>query len=483
MNDWTSDDGTIRLMTGDCLERMRKLPAESVHAVVTSPPYFGLRSYLSADHNLKQREIGSEPTPQLFIDAMVAVFREIRRVLRDDGFVWMNIGDSYGGYHGNSRVPDAEAPSNKPGYVENMRQSLPKQNGHQLLVPHRVALALQADGWILRDTVVWAKRSAMPQSVNGVRWERCRVKTESAREPFAGYGASGNRTMVDHGMDIRNSARATWQPCPGCVKCRDNGGYRLRRGQARTTTSHEYLFMLTKTNDYFADMENWREASVSAHPSGNKHRKENHQPTAAGAHNARSVPWDVTEKRIRRSVWTLSSEPTRYKHYATFPSELVRRCLLMLSGRGCCPHCGAQWAPVIEMPDKPPREDYAGKNIEADPQHSARRMLQAIKAARAAGGSHDQPFRTPQVLAYRQTCDCPAHKPTGCVVLDPFSGTATTGQTARHLGHRYIGIDLNPDYVEHAKTNVMQVPRWRLRELQQPGKRKQRPQPRQKALF
>lgn len=473
--------------------------------MLNQPPvaYFALRSYLPQDHPHKAREIGSKPHPDEFIATMVAVFREVRRVLREDGFVWINLGDSFGGSWGNYSGERRGEASQRPiatgslidhrayaGTEAKRPATSNQQSGQQLLIPHRVALALQADGWILRDTVVWSKRSAMPSSQNGTRWTRCRVKVRD----IAGRDGTRKSDEETNGRNLqavndesarrsegtsfcnnpakRGTADSQWADCPGCPKCEATGGYILRRGQARTTTSHEYLFLFSKTNRYFMDMENWREPSKSNHASGNKQRKPNHQPTAAGAHNARSVPWELSAKRIPRSVLTLSSEPSRFKHYATFPSALVKFCLAPLSKRGCCPTCGAQWAPVVETVT-PPQQVYGDRDRECFP-------------GRTGNGVQKRASEVPaetKVTGYRPTCTCPAHEPTGCTVLDPFSGTGTTGQTAIFLGHRYIGIDLNEKYLEYAREWIFKTPRWHIRATERAAKRSPKPQAAQLALF
>ena len=205
---------------GDALTILPTLPEESVQCCVTSPPYWGLRDYGTAtweggevgcDHIPKGKptwgegttntstlqgkasndnheregykgsicpkcgarridsQLGLERTPEEYVQKMVEAFREVWRVLRKDGTLWLNLGDSYAGYHGNSKVPDNEAPSNKAGYIENMRESTANRNGLKpkdlVGVPWRVAFALQADGWYLRSDIIWAKPNPMPESV------------------------------------------------------------------------------------------------------------------------------------------------------------------------------------------------------------------------------------------------------------------------------------------------------------------------------
>lgn len=143
------------------------MPDKSVHCCVTSPPYFGLRDY---GHD---GQIGLEPTPDEFVAALVAVFREVRRVLRDDGTLWLNLGDSYAGYHGNKNAAYVDAPSNKGGDFENQRSSTVGSSGLKqkdlIGIPWRVAFALQDAGFYLRQDIIWHKPNPMPESVR----DRC----------------------------------------------------------------------------------------------------------------------------------------------------------------------------------------------------------------------------------------------------------------------------------------------------------------------
>lgn len=251
---------------------------------------------------------------------MVAVFREVKRVLRDDGFLWVNLGDSYNsnqaqagiasdGYRG-SYTPTLNKPYQHHVTVKGV---VP---GNQLLIPHRVALALQSDGWVLRDTVIWAKKSPMPSSQNGVRWTRCRVKVNGHQRDVGWSNSTEGRPQ----SDSRHTGPydgAKWEPCPGCPKCIQNGGYVLRRGQGRTTTAHEYLFLFTKGNDYFMDMENWRESATSSGGGACVGKRGGTRVEKTEAENAAIR----SGMRIPRSVWTLSSEPTKYAHFACVDQE------------------------------------------------------------------------------------------------------------------------------------------------------------------
>ena len=456
--------GEHRIIVGDCLSEMAKLPAGTFHACMTSPPYFALRSYLPAGHPDKEREIGSEPTPEAFIATMAAVFREVRRVLRDDGFLWINLGDSYdaGGRQTNG-TRDGYKQGTNAGTEGNMRSNGGVGAGQQLLMPHRVALALQADGWVLRDTVIWSKRSPMPSSQNGVRWERCRVKVESTRRSLQPHNAAtGKRDGGPGGVGLSGLPSTTWCPCPGCPKCIPTGGYVFRRGQGRTTTAHEYLFLFTKGNGYFWDMENTREpCSSTSHGGPNVVPGEKNATLGQGTGNLGK--WTADDKasgRIPRSVWTISSEPTKFNHFATYPSELVRRCLMPLSPKGCCPACGAQWAPVVETERVKTRPGIESK-IGTEQTESG----YVVKDSQEVGNR--DPWRhitSTKVIGYRPTCKCPAAEPVPCRVCDIFSGTGTTGQTACFLGHDYVGIELNPEYAAFSDEWIGREPRWSKRQ-------------------
>ena len=155
----------VRIINGDCREVMARMPAGSVHCCVTSPPYWGLRDYEHAE------QIGLEQTPEEYVATMVAVARGVRRVLRDDGTFWLNLGDSYGGGSGKAGGQGATVAGHGRSNLNKQRRALgPPNTSKQLLgIPWRVALALQADGWLLRGDYIWAKPNPMPESVR----DRC----------------------------------------------------------------------------------------------------------------------------------------------------------------------------------------------------------------------------------------------------------------------------------------------------------------------
>jgi DNA modification methylase len=449
-------DGRVTLIQGDCLEVLDALPAKSVHCVVTSPPYFALRSYLPAGHADKGREIGSEPTPAAFIATMVEVFRKVKRVLRDDGTIFVNLGDGYAA-SGKGGNPDESPHRKQATNAGSLVDGRPIPDGYRagdiMNIPHRVAEALRADGWIWRQTVVWAKRSPMPESVGGWRWQRCRVKVKAGTVPRIGdptipRPVTGHRNFSDFAPSdfSKPEALAQWRDCPGCQKCLPNGGYILRRGKGRCTTAHEYIFIMSKKATYFWDSAASAEGSLGERRRAGTSSQKN---KAEGLRSDKFPAPDGSTTRNPRSVWTLSSEPTKVRHFATFPSELVRRCLVAgVSAGGCCLKCGAPWAPVVDSERVPTQPALANK---------------AYAAGEMPNLDPERHVAVTKCHGYRPTCGCGCAEPGRSVVLDPFGGIGTTVQTAMALGHSAISIDLNPEYHAVACERVKQPPRWLLR--------------------
>ncbi len=260
------------IVAGDCAETMGfYLADKSVHCCVTSPPYYGLRDY---GHD---GQIGLEPTPDAYVAKMVDVFREVRRVLRDDGTLWLNLGDSYspGGrttqVAPTLRTAGKDAASGKQEYLNNFAvrpKGDPYSKPKDLLgIPWRVAFALQQDGWYLRQDIIWHKPNPMPESVR----DRC-------------------------------------------------------------TKAHEYIFLLSKSPKYYFDWQAMQEPATNRPPGNKKPTKggreylsaegEQHR-TAANLHNI-----EARETRNRRSVWTVTTKPFKGAHFATFPPDLIEPCVL-----------------------------------------------------------------------------------------------------------------------------------------------------------
>ena len=251
----------------DVRESLKGLPAESVQCCVTSPPYWGLRSYLGDGDPLKGSEIGSESTPEEYVRAMVDVFREVRRVLRDDGVLWLNLGDSYS-RGDRDTVPEQRgalsSASDKDRYL--FSSSSAKMGGHPTIkpkdlvgIPWMVAFALRADGWYLRSDVIWSKGSCMPESVTD-----------------------------------------------------------------RPTRAHEYVFLLTKNERYFYDAEAIRERAVQA---GRVREDKIGGDKGDDVHHSPGGVFSGAETRNRRSVWTINPKPYKGAHFATMPPSLAEVCV------------------------------------------------------------------------------------------------------------------------------------------------------------
>lgn len=211
------------ILTGDALTVLRTLPDQSVQCCVTSPPYWGLRDYGVPG------QMGLEKNPEQYVDCLAEVFTEVWRILRDDGALWLNLGDSYIGYHGNKKAHGTAAPSDKPGYQENMRPTsvgaAGLKNKDLAGIPWRVAFALQDAGWYLRCDCIWAKPNPMPESVQDrptraheylflfSKSERYCYDHEAVREPAVAtnkydYTSQGGYLAPGQSVQKGNRARA-----------------------------------------------------------------------------------------------------------------------------------------------------------------------------------------------------------------------------------------------------------------------------------
>jgi len=276
---------SIKLYCGDSLKILRRLADCSVQCCVTSPPYWGLRDYGVAG------QLGLEPTPEAYVARMVEVFAEVRRVLRADGTLWLNMGDSYAaGKCGRDDSGD-NGRFGGPRIAPSQRSAPPSLKPKDLCgIPWRLAFALQAEGWFLRSDIIWHKPNPMPESV------------------------------------------------------RD-----------RPTKAHEYVFLLTKNGRYFWDQEAVRETRSTAPRATGYVSGEDYAvgPMSRNGHSQRegdqSRIWGSTAGRNIRSVWTITPKPFSGAHFATFPPALVERCVRAgTSEPGCCPQCGRPWERVME---------------------------------------------------------------------------------------------------------------------------------------
>jgi DNA modification methylase len=254
----------LKILTGDCRDTLKQLPDQSVQTCITSPPYFGLRDY---GHD---GQIGLEDNPQDFVDQLVSVFREVKRVLRDDGTLWLNLGDTYAqNQSAGGRVTKYSPKQNtSKGTYSTEVKCLSGYKVKDLIgIPWMVAFALRADGWYLRQDIIWHKPNPMPESAT----DRC-------------------------------------------------------------TKSHEYIFLMTKSANYYFDHERIKEKATSEGKfNGSKGAK-------SGANGDRNdsgrggIEGDGT--RNKRDVWSVNVQPYKGSHFATFPEELIQPCILAGSKSG-----------------------------------------------------------------------------------------------------------------------------------------------------
>jgi DNA modification methylase len=363
----------IQLLCGDALEVLKTLPSESVHCIVTSPPYWGLRNY-GVDGQL-----GAEITPEEYVGKLVVIFREARRVLRKDGTLWLNIGDT------SAAKRKYQVNDSKWGDVGNHKgMMIPKDCKAKDLIgiPWMVAFALRADGWYLRSEIIWGKPNVMPESVKD-----------------------------------------------------------------RPSRSHEKIFLFAKSPKYYYDrtailepLKCPKAADGSRIFGGkNKHGASlNHARTTGRAYA--STP----AGRNKRDIWLVNTRPFKGAHFATFNPELITPCVLSgTSEKGVCPKCGAPWKRVIE------------KTGEWRSQHDRKQKHDGtIYRANPGGGlSGPNTTREDHFIGWCPSCQCGC-EPVPAVVLDPFNGAATTGLVAQKYGRNYIGIDLNPDYIEMSRKRL-----------------------------
>jgi site-specific DNA-methyltransferase (adenine-specific) len=272
----------IQILQGNCIETLQKLDDESINTCITSPPYWGLRNY-----NGEEKQLGMEDTPEEFVDNLVKVFREVKRVLRDDGTVWLNLGDSYSS-GGRTTTTNQSLRGDKDYGVTRPKPSKGIKPKDLIGIPWRVALALQQDGWYLRQDIIWHKPNPMPESVK----DRCTKAHEYI------FLLSKNVKYYFDNEAIKEDSKYH-----GKDKKSDKGNIRY---EGKRTSNKD-----TKAQQSFVT---------------------------------------INPKKNKRSVWTITTKPFKGAHFATFPKDLIEPCVLAGCPEKICVGCGKPYERVMQKP-------------------------------------------------------------------------------------------------------------------------------------
>lgn len=381
---------SVRILTGDVRAVLPSLPDESVHCVVTSPPYWGLRAYLPANHPNKALEIGNELTLQEWVNTMVEVFREVRRVLRSDGTLWLNLGDAYAGsgrggnpgrsstLEGTQSSQDA-CPRSRDQVSSAQRRNCPTAVGPRvdgglkpkdmMGQPWRVAFALQADGWWLRQEIIWHKPNPMPESTRDrctkahehvfllSKSERYFYNFDAMQEPVNGWGharAAGNKTnkgaLAYEAGDEKHRTKAGLVAHSERVKSRNLAvmGWATEGVHEATNWAHNDAQGKYRGNGVGfghgtdkGDRKRDRVAGVNAKAAAASRDNEGGYADGMSERLGRGAGWrnkqnesfseaisgEVVDTRNPRSVWIIPTHGFKGAHFATFPPALAERCI------------------------------------------------------------------------------------------------------------------------------------------------------------
>lgn len=441
---------TVRILNCDVMEGLRQLSDESVHCVVTSPPYFGLRSYLRDDHPMKAFEIGSEPTLAEHIEKLVEVFREVRRVLRSDGICWMNYGDAYcnfdkwGGGGGNSGKQTKHGDSVPSWAVRRRKGKKDAELGLKpkdlMLIPYRLAIALMEDGWWLRSRIPWLKPNGMPSSVEdrpGTSIEDIFMLTKSARYFYDGEAVK----QIAKYPAGQNSPQSNKSPY---------GQGMTRRAQSGKNERSEGQIAEASASPRAGFNERWDNGSSDGQRAL---RQSDLFFSALG-----DVRGSVATRDGELLALHVATQPYAEAHFATFPPRLIEPLILAgTSAKGCCSACGAPYVREIERIET----GFDGSRYGERAVEAAGGALSGGTEKSTLGSSHGTLITKTRTIGWNPSCECfiddkgvippPIAR---CIVLDPFMGAGTTGLVADRLQRDAIGIELSDEHTERADRRV-----------------------------
>tara|TARA_R100001594_G_scaffold122947_1_gene159255 strand:+ start:199 stop:1368 length:1170 start_codon:yes stop_codon:yes gene_type:complete len=377
---------SIKVLNGNCMEVLDQLPEKSVDTCITSPPYYGLRDYE------REGQIGLEETPEEYVENMVEVFRKVRRVLKDEGTVWLNLGDSYASNH-YTGARDSDT-GWKHGELSQGYQARAGGAGGVFKVkdlmgiPWMVAFALRADGWYLRQDIIWHKPNPMPESVT----DRC-------------------------------------------------------------TKAHEYIFLLSKNVKYYFDSDAIKEDAVGNNPGNKTKHRAVGQPFSETKNNIDKI--SAVSKRNKRSVWTVTTKPFKGAHFAVFPPDLIKPCVLAGCPEKVCVECDTPYEREMEDVDVEPKKNISIGDDRKEFDSSMGGGGTSLKGHSGYFKSDGTPVTTPKKdLGFKKQCQCETDETKSGTVLDPFGGAGTTGLVADRNGRNAILIELNDEYAEMSRDRL-----------------------------
>ena len=405
----------IDLKFGDCREKLKELPNNFFHTVITSPPYWGLRDYgtgkwIGGDPNCshiagksrndadrefgtketltvqyrdvckdcgavrEDNQIGMEASPEEYVRKIVRTFQEVKRVLRDDGTLWLNLGDSYSS-GGRTSTTNQTVRGDKDYGVTRPPVSGSIKPKDLVGIPWRVALALQEDGWYLRQDIIWHKPNPMPESVK----DRC-------------------------------------------------------------TKAHEYIFLLSKSEQYYYDSQAIMEEAQDWGTRDRANGKYHNEGTGLNPHTGLEKSYT---HRNKRSVWTVPVKPYHDAHFAVFPTTLIEPAILAGCPPKICSECGTPYERkmvTIEVPERETRDNMVGVIPKRD------------KTSRM--NSKDMKSLVQEDMGFTKNCSCSESQTSAGRVLDPFGGSGTTALVADRHGRDATIIELNQKYVDIAENRL-----------------------------
>ncbi len=404
------------ILNGDCLTIIKELPDNSINMCMTSPPYWALRDYGV------EGQLGLEPTFQEYIRKLCDIFDEVKRVLKKEGTCWVNLGDTYmgnssysetgrQGYDGKDGMMNKwKDPKNHASLRarEHVKNTLPPKS--LSMIPMRFAIEMVNRGWILRNTIIWHKRNCMPSSVKD-----------------------------------------------------------------RFTVDFEYLFFFSKQKKYYFETQYEPHTTKENRPNGIVREREfgcdtqypevrrkkpidpNNPYKGQGWENSvpgggarivreRDPRWLSPDGRNKRTMWSINPKPFSEAHFAVYPEELCETPIKAGCPEFVCVKCGNPKEKVLERGSKKlvhTTEVGKGKDFQGGGIH------------RAIGQKYSQWMEENplQDLGYKPTCNCNSSFTSG-IVLDPFFGSGTTGVVSLKQNKKFIGIELNPEYIEIAKERL-----------------------------